>query len=263
MTRKLLICGLALLASGFLPALAQVQPKAAALLEKAKTAHGGKALANLRGLELKYQSVSLRQKSTTIFRDLIGFQTQQILHQSIGPGGVWNESLIGPTQAASWRWNFKSKQLEEESVYSTQAIFPLYFWITGLHWGASQRQAVGYLGVQVWEGIKGEVVMVNSKQVSVKLLLGPDGTLLAEEVLAEGRYIYSDYIVQNGIKFPRKSILYVNSKPVAHRQVLEFKPLQSLANSAFSLNPKPYTSEFSGWKSDRTPELHERIQSRP
>lgn len=234
---KLVLAGI-LLASF---TLAQVDTTTEALLERAKTAHGGKNLDRLATYRERaiFTYYDKNQRITakleiTLFLDLKSSRARLDFHQ----GGRLVKVQIF-TQLSSVVWT-PAKGSYPMSTEESQAVHISFLTGSlGMRFGAN-REYAKVLGYVTWLTTSGTLVETRTQGVASRLLISKEGRLVGEQTLSPQGVITalnSDFRTTNGITTPFVSKAYLGSILVFEAKTLSVEINPSLPKETWTRVP--------------------------
>ena len=189
----------------------RLEPAAATMLDTARRAAGGPALAAMRRLEVRFQSTSYSQTGE---RAVPGDPIDTRLLADLGARVVRMEYLVNrrpvmilqADDAGGWQWTADGGTRPLPRDQNDGLLLNLDTGPIGLVLGSGGRDAARLLGPTAIAGIEGDGVMVSTHGAVTTYVFAPDGTLLAERALVPGglpqanRYMNPRAI--DGLSFP-------------------------------------------------------------
>jgi hypothetical protein len=236
--KKIALFAFALL---FTSALAQtsIAPKAADLLERAKTAHGGAALENLStyqdtGTYTVYQNgaVAGEFEATQTY----DFKTERGRLDIKISGASAQIYGFSPTEA--WTWTVAAGVVKVPAAQAKLFRDGLYQSLFGLRNGGKNRETASADGVvDLGNGVKGESVTVVTKGAQSKYVFDDTGTWIGGKDTVEGQEIVNsqaDYRVVDGIKVPFSSKTSIGGQPYIDTKLSSVKINPVLTDADFA-----------------------------
>ncbi len=206
-----------ILALGLAAAQNAVAPQASQLLEKARLAHGGSALENLKfyreTTDVTYYAPNgdpaIRITALTT-ADFAGERLRLEVYQ-----GQTLLEIDQVTPADAWSWTKQSGTIKLPNVQASPLRESLYQGWYGLRFGGD-REAATVDGAQAFADQKGQAVNATTHGVKAAYLFDPNGLLIAEKSqipqVGEIVTVYSAYRTVDGIQIPFQGIGYVATK---------------------------------------------------
>ena len=225
----------------FTSALAQtgIAPKAADLLEKAKTAHGGAALENMMtyrdtGTYSVYQNGALAgELQGTQVIDFVGerFRIELKLGDTVA-------QIIQTSPKDAWTWTAAAGTVKLPTAQAKPIRDGLYQSLFGLRLGGKNRDSATADGViDLGNGIKGESVSVVTRGAPAKYVFDESGTWIGGKDDLDGQELLnaqSDYRVQDGIKIPFASKTTIAGQPYINVQLSKVEINPALTENDFA-----------------------------
>lgn len=225
---------------GFTIAQDAVAPKAADLLEKARTAHGGAALENLKtyreATALIYYtpngSVGVEVSAVTV----VDFAAERLRFEVSQAGQLIEIDQVSPTDA--WSWTKQTGTIKLPNVQAKPLRESFYQSWYGLRFGGKNREAASADGPQTFADQKGEAVTVTTKGAKAAYLFDTNGVLVAEksQVLQIGEVVtvYGAYRAVDGIQIPFEGVGYVGAQKFFAAKVEDAKINPALTEADFA-----------------------------
>ncbi len=220
-------------------AAAQVNSQAAKLLEAARSAHGGAALANLRTYQETATLITYTQgqesgRLTVV--SYVDFLTGQFRIEYRDGDNLIQIIQVSRAQAQTWSQQRGTHSLEAALAKDIRDGF--YQTWYGLRLGESGREVVRLEGTRSFAGIKGKAVAVKTKGVETTYLFDEQSQLVAERyrnsqgTLSVG---YSDVRNLGGIRIPYQASIYADGFLFAETKVVSAKINPSFASNTFKM----------------------------
>ena len=215
-----------------------VAPKAAEALEKAKAAHGGSALENLKSYE-ETADLSYFDAKGAVAAKLRGVVRMDFAANRARLELYQGDKLVAvqqydPKGSSAWAPQSGTVKLPKAEAETVRAL--LYQGVTGLRFGGKDRDSASTQGSKKLLELEGELVALNTKGVKAELLIAPNGVVLAERSdapqLGSVVSVYSDVREVSGLKLPHASKSYVEAAKNA--LFAESKTLNVKVNPVFA-----------------------------
>jgi hypothetical protein len=224
----------------FTSALAQtgIAPKAADLLEKAKTAHGGDALQSMTsyrdvGMYTVYQNgvVAGKLEATQV----VDFDGERIRIEL--KAGDTVAQILQATKDEAWTWTQASGVVKMPETDAKSVFDGLNQGLFGLRSGAANRDSAKLEGVvSLGNGLSGEALTVVTNGAEASYVFDKSGIWIGGKTISEGQEIVTvlgNYKVQDGIKVPFSS-----------KTTTAGKPFIDIALSSVEINPDLSDDDF-------------------
>jgi hypothetical protein len=217
---------------------AQEAPSAAALFERAKAAHGGEALGNLKtyrdnGTITIYQNAQVAAKLDYTQKYNFDTQTARIELSSGGQLAIVQQT----TKADAWQWTPQSgtvKLPDAQAKVLRDAANQGFF---ALRAQVSDLTDLKYDGVvELQKGVSGDAISFKLNGAENVFVLGADGTWIGGKADSAGTTIIglqSDYRAVSGLKVPFVTKSFVGGSPFSDTVV-----------SAAQINPTFTDADF-------------------
>lgn len=220
---------------------AGVDPQAAALLERAREAHGGEVLRTLR---------TLRDVSLLTFVDPVGQPVGEMLAVTLVD--LENQRLrvtlfegdeptliqqIKPDEGFTWTPQTGVLSLPAAQRRELRHTFYLSYY--GLRFGGENREEAEFLGETTLLGVTGTAVRVTTNSFTAFYLFDADGRLLAEsfwsERLGEVNLVYEDYREVGELVLPFRARQYLGETLLGIIEVQSLEPNIEITDADFAL----------------------------
>ncbi len=227
------------------PALAQVTPEAAQLLERGRNALGGAALANLRTYRevtaYTYFTPEGREASRIVTLLLIDFANQRVRLEIYDPESLKNPSPIplalqqySPQESFFWSRETSLRPLpprEREVLRSS-----LFTGWLGLKYGSTNRERASVAPGSLRDRA-GRLLTVSTQGWVSTYLFAADGLLLGERLVipgvGESITFFSNYRSVEGIRLPFSWENYLGGTLAAKGELLEVEVNPSFSEADF------------------------------
>jgi hypothetical protein len=217
-----------------------IAPKAADLLEKAKTTLGGATLENIKtyreATKLTYYapngSVGIEINAVT----LVDFTTERLRLEVSQNDKIIEIDQVTPTEA--WAWTQKTGTIKLPNAQAKPLRESFYQSWYGLRFGSKNRDAASADGPQTFATQKGEAVTVTTKGTKATYLFDPSGGLIAEksQVAQVGEVItvYGAFRAVDGLQIPFEGTGYVGTQKFFAATVNDAKINPALSDADFA-----------------------------
>jgi hypothetical protein len=229
-----------ILALGLATAQNAVAPQASDLLDKARLAHGGSALENLK-LYRETTDVTYYAPNGNPAVQITAVSTADFSGERLRLEVFQGETLIEIDQVApteAWSWTKQTGTINLPNVQARPLRESLYQGWYGLRFGGKNRDAVSLDGAQGFADQKGQAVTVTTRGVKATYLLSPDGLLMAEKSqlpqVGEIVTVYGAYQTVDGVQIPFEGVGYVGTKKFFMAKVRNAKVNPALSDADFA-----------------------------
>jgi hypothetical protein len=217
-----------------------IAPKAADLLEKAKTTLGGAALENIKTYRettgLTYYApngnVGIEVNAVTT----VDFAAERLRLEVSQGGQVMEIDQVTPTDA--WAWTKQTGTIKLPNVQAKPLRESFYQSWYGLRFGAKNRDTASADGPQNFADQKGEAVTVTTKGTKATYLFDTTGGLIAEKSqvaqIGEVVTVYGAYRAVDGLQIPFEGTGYVGTQKFFAAKVSDAKINPALTEADFA-----------------------------
>ena len=206
-----------ILALGLATAQSAVAPQASELLEKARLAHGGSALENLKFYR-ETTDVTYYAPNGNPAIQITALTTADFAGERLRLEVYQGETLLEidqVTPADAWSWTKQSGTIKLPNIQARLLRESLYQGWYGLRFGGN-RDAATVDGAQGFADQKGQAVTATTRGVKAAYLFDLSGLLIAEKSqipqVGEIVTVYSAYRTVDGVQIPFQGIGYVGTK---------------------------------------------------
>jgi hypothetical protein len=213
MFKQLLIASV--LSVSFVAAQGTVAPRAAELLEKAKTAHGGAALEGLKTYKetatLQYFAANGSVAAEIVGVSVVDFAGERLRLEIRQGNQIAQIQQVTPTEA--WTWSTQTGVVRLPNTQAKPLRDALNQGWYGLRLGGKGRESASADGALSFADQKGEGVTVTTKGSKASYLFNANGVLIAEKTgvaqIGEVVTVYGGYRAVNGVQIPFEGVGYV------------------------------------------------------
>lgn len=229
-----------ILALGLATAQNAIAPQASDLLEKARIAHGGTALENLKSYrettDVTYYApngnpaIEITAVATVDFTGdrlrLEVFQGDQLLE------------IDQVTPSDGWSWTQQTGTIKLPNVQARPLRESLYQGWYGLRFGGQNRDAASADGAQTFADRQGQAVTATTRGAKATYLFDLSGLLIAEksQLPQVGQIVttYGAYRTVDGIQIPFEGVGYLGSKKFFAARVVAAKINPAMSETDFT-----------------------------
>jgi hypothetical protein len=190
--------------------LAQTAPNAqvSSILTRARTAHGGTALAGLNTIQISstVNSITTNGQATPLGRSEVSLSYPANVYRVEFFVNNVRQQITQLTNGTGKNWTAPSGTTNLPASAALTAQFSIFDGPLMLRSGITQWNTAILEGTQTWLGLSGDAVSMTNQGIKILYLFATDGTVQAIKAVAAGGteivQTFGDYRVISGIKMP-------------------------------------------------------------